>query len=110
MHLITDSVLGGMTLLSLEKLIFGFFDKATPDDLFYIIEKNESAVIPPDTLQWVRPIYHKFHDTFDTYTVDYILEKLRKKRPELWSVIKTHPRGREWGEARLGEIRQQLGA
>jgi hypothetical protein len=98
----------GFGTLGLERELLVLLDKVTPDDVYLNIEENKPWVIPPNVLQWTRPLYNKFRTALDQYTPDYCLERLRVKRPELYSVITTHPTGRQWLAEKLAEVRKQL--
>ena len=105
---LADGLFLGAAILSLERWALDQIESTTPDDLYYLIEKGESAVLSQEVLQWAKPLYQRFHIAFEKYTADYLLELLRIKRPELWGVVSTHPRGKEWLETRLQEIKTQL--
>lgn len=103
-----DGIFVGVSILGLERNFFTAIANATPDDLYLLIEANKPWVIPDQALSWTRGAYKKFSHALERYTPEYILEKLRTKRPELYSVITTHPAGRTWLENRLAELRKQL--
>jgi hypothetical protein len=105
---IKDGLMLGLSMLGLERNLLSLLDNIAPDDVYRAIEADKPWIIPQNALQFARPIYKKFHLTFLQYTPEYILEKLRKKRPELYSVIITHPDGRLWVERRLTEVKKQL--
>jgi len=103
-----NSLLLSATILGLERWALDQIEDKTPDDVYYLIEKNEPAVLSRQVIQWAKPLFARFRATFDNYTSDYLLELLRTKRPELWGVVSTHPKGTEWLEMRLQEVRNQL--
>jgi L-alanine-DL-glutamate epimerase-like enolase superfamily enzyme len=105
---VKDGFFLGITIIALEREAFTALEKVAPDDVYIAIEADKPWTIPPGFLQWGKPAYKRFNQALQRYTVDYILEKLRNKRPELYSVIITHPRGKVWLEARLAELRKQL--
>lgn len=107
-HKLKDGLFLGLTKIALERQAFTLLEKVTPDDVYRNIQADKPWTVPPETLQWGKPAYKRFYQFLQRYTVDYILEKLRQKRPELYSVIITHPRGKDWLEIRLAELRQQL--
>jgi len=103
-----DGFFLGITIIALEREAFTALEKVKPDDVYVAIEADKPWTISPGILQWGKPAYKRFNIAFQRYTADYILEKLRIKRPELYSVIITHPRGKAWLETRLAELRKQL--
>lgn len=105
---ITDGIFIGLTLAGLEREAFKLLQNTTPDDVFLAIESDKPWVITDVNLNWARPAYKKFGRALDKYTSEYALEKLRLQRPELYSVITTHPNGPAWLQTRLAELRQQL--
>ena len=105
-----NSIMQGASILGMEKLIFEWADKATPDQLYILIQSDKKVNLPEDVLQWAKPLYIQFRDVFDGYTPAILMEKLRAKHPELYSVLATHPKGEEWIGKRLEEIKSQLNA
>ncbi len=97
-----------LSLKSLEFEGFKFLQKVTPDDIYRVIEKDSPWVLSPEALKWAEPLYIRFHGALEQYTPEYVLERLRIKRPELYSIVITHPRGQEWIRARIEELRTQL--
>jgi hypothetical protein len=105
---IRDNLFIGLTLAGLEMEGFKLLEKLNSDDIYLLIESDKPWVLSEELLKWAKPAYKRFYQALETYTPEYILGKLRNKRPELYSVIVTHPRGGQWLETRLTELRQQL--
>lgn len=105
---IKNTFMLGVAIMGLEHQLFTSLAKVSPDDVYNAIEADKYWTIPDDLLQWGRPLYRRFYNTFQTYTAEYLLDRLRVKRPELYSVITTHPTGKQWLRTRLAEVKKQL--
>ncbi|MEM2447860.1 MAG: hypothetical protein QXT14_02780 [Candidatus Bathyarchaeia archaeon] len=67
------------------------FEFVRPDDLVYAIENGEDMVS-----MFARCILDAFKDSLSSLEVEPLFEMLRRKRPDLASVIVSMPKGVEW--------------
>lgn len=103
-----DSAMIGLTVVAIENWFWNWLKNFTPDDIYIAIEKNESLKLDQGTLDWLKPLYGNIQESFQKFTPEYILSRARVKRPDLWAVFTTHPRGAAWLGEKISEIKQQI--
>lgn len=108
--IVPDSLMLGVTHFSLEQWGFDLLKKVDPDDLYTFIEEKRQLTLSEDALQWARPLSMKFGDILDKYDLEYVLDRVRAERPDLFMILITHPNGAEWLSTNLDYIRVQLGS
>ena len=103
-----DGVMVGLTVVSLEGYLLDLLKNVTVDDLYVQIKEGKMLQIGTEHIEAAKKLYGKLSYALDTYNADNILAKLHQKRPDLHSLITTHPEGKTWIEANLVELKKQL--
>ena len=103
-----NTLFNSLTFMSLEYMASSWLRTITPERVYEEIENDQPIILSEEQLQWMPGIYRSFIADSDAVNLDYLGEWLRRKFPNIYSVIKTHPDGENWARRRLAEIERQL--
>jgi hypothetical protein len=89
--------------------LFGKLKKVTPDDIYLAIKENKQLFAEVKEEEWerYRKLSRKGHPEKLTNAV--LIQKFRKRRPDLLNVIWNIPQGRPWIYFQLNILREKLG-
>lgn len=105
---VENVVLGGWGEDILLGVLLEVLEQFTPQDTCKAIDDGRSIVNISDK-DWNK--YRKVarHLNMKHLLVDkYIMDKLRKERPDLVSIILNHPQGLSWLNSQIDEIKRHL--
>jgi hypothetical protein len=88
----------------------GLLQYAKPERAYIYIRDNKRLLdaASPKQLKDMQKMAHSA--PIDRIKIEDVLERLRKKAPDVWCVITSHPKGKTWLQAQIDDIKKTIKA
>lgn len=88
-------------------VFLSFLEEVTLDEAYDYVKNNRSRIDELSDEEWAG--FRGYAENLNKFPdAEAILKVLRKRKPELWSVLYNFPNGKEWLEQELQKAKEKL--
>jgi len=88
--------------------LLGLLDRITPQRVYEYIQDDKALLYWASESQWQHFRRMAKAAKVENITTEQIIEELREHRPDLLGLIINHPRGMEWFNNQIAELKKKL--